>query len=278
MISQSPSDLVTVDYYGPLPRARGGMEYVFVVLDAFSKLVRLYALKRAITLASLDKIINKYIPECGKFKRILSDNGTQFTSQKWKDSLEAQGIKVVYSSVRHPQSNPTERVMRELGRLFRTFCKTKHTTWINHIKTIENLLNVTTHLSTNYAPNEIHFGKDIQDEILKIIKFPMQRDIDHKLVITLARENMNRNFSRRLKNQKVVSKVKLNIGDLVMLRVRHLSNAIDKVTHKFFHLYEGPYKISKVIGENAFELISPENPSEIKGTYNRLNLRKYYHG
>ena len=47
--SETPSDLVTVDFYGPLPRGRGGVEYIFVVLDAFSKLVRLYPLRRATT-------------------------------------------------------------------------------------------------------------------------------------------------------------------------------------------------------------------------------------
>lgn len=203
VISHSPSDLVTVDYYGPLPCARGGVEYVFVVLDAFSKLIRLYPLKKATTL------------------------------QKWRESLENLGIKVLCSSVRHPQSNPTERVMRELGRLFRTYCEDKHTAWANQITTIENLLNITTHFSTNYAANEIHFGKPIQDDIQKIIKFPIEQKIDHKLIVTLARENIKKNFSRRLKNQKVVSKVKLAVNDLVMMRVRHLSNALDKVFSPF---------------------------------------------
>lgn len=234
--SNHPSDLVTVDYYGPLPRARGNVEYVFVVLDVFSKLVRLYPLKRATTLSSLDKILNKAIPECGKFNRILSDNGIQFKSKKWKDSLEDKGIKVLYSSIRHPQSNPTERVMRELGRLFRTFCKNKHTTWNDYIKTMEDLLNKTTHFSTNLSPNELHFGKSTQDEVLKLVKFPSLPGIDHKVIITLAKENLKKNFEKRLKNQKVVSKVVLNKNDLVMLRVRHLSNALDKVTKKFFHL------------------------------------------
>ena len=47
--AENPSELVTVDLYGPLPRSRGGVEYIFVVLDSFSKLVRMYTLKKATT-------------------------------------------------------------------------------------------------------------------------------------------------------------------------------------------------------------------------------------
>ena len=86
--SNGPNNLVTVDFFGPLPRRRGGVEYIFVVLDAFSKLVRLYAMKRATTQMAVKKIIEKYIPECGKPQRILSDNGTQFTAHKWRQKLE----------------------------------------------------------------------------------------------------------------------------------------------------------------------------------------------
>ena len=115
-----PTELVTVDFYGPLPRSIGGVEYIFVMLDVASKYVKLYPLKRATTRTVLKKIIENYIPEMGKPSTILSDNGTQFTSPVWKDRLAREDIRVIFSSVRHPQSNPTERVMRELGRLFRT--------------------------------------------------------------------------------------------------------------------------------------------------------------
>ena len=53
--SEALCDLVTVDFYGPLPRGRGGVEYLFVVLDAFSKLVRIYAIRKTTTAAALKK-------------------------------------------------------------------------------------------------------------------------------------------------------------------------------------------------------------------------------
>ena len=170
--AQAPSELTTVDFYGPLPRGRGGVEYIFVVLDAFSKLVHLYPIKKATTNIALRKIIDNYIPHCGKPMKILSDHGTQFTAQRWRNELEGQGIKVLFSSIRYPQSNPTDRVMREIGRLFRTFCKDNHTAWAQHVERIEALLNITTHFSTACTPQELHFGKPLHDEVLNIINFP----------------------------------------------------------------------------------------------------------
>ena len=273
--AECPSELVTVDFYGPLPRSRGGVQYILVVLDAFSKLVRLYSMKCATTQAALKVILEKYVPECGKPNRILSDNGSQFASNKWKNELESKGIKPVYSSIRHPQSNPTERVMRELGRMFRTFCKNTHTEWAVHLKNIEMLLNVTTHYSTAFTPHQLHFGVPVKSEIEKLINFPEKHVIDHDYIITLARENIIKNFNLR-KNKQKPSKISLNIGDKVLLRVRHLSNAIDKVTKKFFHLYEGPYTISELKGPNAFVLTDEsKQPPIVIGTYSRANLRKY---
>lgn len=233
-------------------------------------------MKKATMRMSSKKIFDIFIYKFGKPKRILSDHGSQFTSALWKTRLEAENIKVLYSSIRHPQSIP-ERVMRELGRLFRTLCTEKHTKWVDLVLTIENILNVTVHQSTGLAPYELHFGKPVQDQILRLVQFPENEKPSHEFLITMARENLQRNFKYRKKQQHSISKVKLSVGDLVLLRVRHLSNAFDKVVGKFFHLFEGPYKIHQCIGENAFLLVDHKNEQIEVGIYNRRNLRKYYY-
>ena len=92
-------------------------------------------------------------------------------------------------------------------------------------------------------------------------------------MITLARENIIKSFERRRRSQRV-SKVEIAVGDRVLLRVRHLSNALDKTTKKFFHLYKGRYAVAKKLDNNAFVLVRLSDGHE-SGTYNRTNLRKY---
>ena len=98
-----------------------------MALDLFSKLVTIYAIKRANTHTCLNKLINDYFVHVGSPKKILSDHGTQFVSLNWKLKLESLGLKVLYSSIRHPQSNPVERTMRNIGRILRTYCAEKYT-------------------------------------------------------------------------------------------------------------------------------------------------------
>ena len=177
--TQDPNELATLDFYGPLPPARTGMQYILVVMEAFSKYTCLYPIKRATTAVSPERIVNRYIVKCGKPNRILSDHGSQVMSPKWKARLEEVGIEVIFSSIRHPQSSPTERVMRELGRLFRTHCAAKHTRWAEFIPEIEKTLNNTQHYSMGLSPQELHFGTRSEDEIIKIVQYLAEITIKH---------------------------------------------------------------------------------------------------
>lgn len=61
----APYDLITVDFYGPLPRSTGGVQYIFVIIDAFTKLVTLYPVKKATTMVALNKILKSYVVRRG---------------------------------------------------------------------------------------------------------------------------------------------------------------------------------------------------------------------
>lgn len=66
---------MAVDFYGPLPRARAELTCVFVVMDIFSKYLKLYPLKRAAAQANVRCILKDYIKTI-KIETILSDHGT----------------------------------------------------------------------------------------------------------------------------------------------------------------------------------------------------------
>jgi len=276
IVPSSPHQLVTVDLYGPLPKTRRGMQYLFVIMDAFSKYVALYPIKKANASTCVRKFLKDYIPKVGKPQSILSDHGTQFTSKIWKEKIKEEGIKLVYSSIRHPQSNPTERVMRELGRMLRAFCCKKHTAWINHVDKVEKILNITAHYSTGFVPYELQYGKDPILKIKEIIKYPQSKICPPNIRIQLASDNLKRKFEQRKKGKKCTSRIVLELNDQVLLRVPHISSAIDKTVKKFFHLYEGPYRISKVLNNTAFQLCESDDQAKIKGIFNRQSLKKYY--
>lgn len=64
--STEPEDLVCVDFYGPLPRSTGELQYIFVVMDAFSKYIKLYPIKKESTFIVLKKRTASYFPLMNK--------------------------------------------------------------------------------------------------------------------------------------------------------------------------------------------------------------------
>jgi len=114
--------MVSADLMGPLPRGQGGCRYILAILDVFSKYIKLYPLKKATTDTIIKRLVNEYIPTIGLFKKILTDNGTQFTSTKWEKVMQGLKITNLHTTIYHPESNPVERANREIGRLLRTYC------------------------------------------------------------------------------------------------------------------------------------------------------------
>lgn len=58
--SSEPGDLVCVDFFGPLPRSTGGLQFIFVVMDVFSKYIKLYPIKKENTKIVLKKLFDLY--------------------------------------------------------------------------------------------------------------------------------------------------------------------------------------------------------------------------
>ena len=129
---------------------------------------------------------------------------------------------------------------------------------------MQDYLNLTTHQSTKTAPYELHYGKSPTDKLKEL--FPRLRgaDVLHGVRIQLANEKLRKSFEQRCRNQKSVSRVIIDVGDLVLLCVPHLSDASQKQILKFFHLYEDPFRFIRRCGSNAFEIADANDASKIR--------------
>lgn len=274
-LSHSPLDCILVDLYGPLPTTWNGVSYVFVVLDNFSRFVKLYTLKRATALATTNRMIDHYINTYGKPKIIVSDHGVQFNSKIWQSRLKQLDILPTFTSVYHPQSNPAERVMRELGRLFRSYCAQQHTEWAKFVPYIEWVLNHTVHEATGFMPSELFLKQTRHNPLSGVVDFPPGDPIDFELKFTMAREiQETRAEARKRKHDAKGSPVSYKIGDFVLVRTHPMSSVVDKCIHKFFLLYEGPYQVQEIKIHNAYVVSDPKT-RKIRGTFNVVMLRPY---
>ena len=188
------------------------------------------------------KILGDYIPEYGKPKGIRSDHGKQFTSEKSIKVLENEGIKPIFPSIRHPQSNLVEWVHRELGRFFRTFVKERHTGWEKYLDVIQKIINETHYETTGFTPIELHLNIKPTRVWEKWIGVPPVKEATREQKIFLARDRSHRTLKNRARRENKDRKhFSFNENDLVLVKVQNQSNASDKKLAKFFHVYEGPY-------------------------------------
>lgn len=276
ILATAPLERVLVDIYGSLPLGWNKVKYIFVVLDNFTRFVRLYPVKRATAIIVTNRMVNDYINVYGAPQCVVSDHGLQFSSKVWQSRLSVCGVPPTMTSVYHPQSNPAERVMRELGRLFRTYCHQQHTDWPQYIAYIEWVLNNTVHEATGCTPQELFLTAVRYNPFEAVVQFPFRDPLEHRTKLILAQEiQMTHSERRKQRHDKQGKPTIFEIGDQVLVRTHRLSSAIDQCIHKFFLLYEGPYIVIKKMAANAYTVADPVN-QQTRGTFNVIHLRRYF--
>lgn len=268
-------ELLSADYYGPLPTSTGGVKYLLVVVDNFTKYVELYTLRRATTAATLRRIC-QYITTHGKPECILTDNGTQFTTKKWTQGLAKLGITPRFTAIRNPCTNIAERWNRQLGNLFRIFVRERHTKWATHVKLIQKCLNETYQSTIELTPYEAQFGRKPKRSWEKYLDSVVvnQEPVCLDKIHLRIKEKRERQAERQNRS---VAITEFQEGDMVLIKAQQASDATQKIIAKFCSLYEGPYYIRRKIGRSTYELTHP-GQDRVRGVFNTRVLKKYYPG
>jgi hypothetical protein len=71
------------------------------------------------------------------------------------------GINHILCTPYHAQSNPTERVNRNLKAMLQAYCTGSHDMWDTHLSSLRFALNSAMHETTGCAPAELTFGQNI---------------------------------------------------------------------------------------------------------------------
>ncbi|EYC20763.1 hypothetical protein Y032_0021g408 [Ancylostoma ceylanicum] len=97
--AQEVWERIHVDFAGPLHGT-----YYMVVVDAMSKWPEIFELNN-ITPGTTVKLLKELFARYGNPKTLVSDNGTQFTSELFKPMCEERGVTHVRTPPYHPQFN-----------------------------------------------------------------------------------------------------------------------------------------------------------------------------
>lgn len=157
-LSDRPFDKIYIDIVGPLPMSASGNKYILSMIDDLTRFVEFTAIPdqtaNTVARALFEEILCRYtLPRV-----IISDCGTNFLSDTFKEMCRLLGIDKRQLSPFSPQGNLVERQHSTLANYLRCFAESDPTTWDTYLRTAAHAYNNTAHVSTGYSPMQLLFG------------------------------------------------------------------------------------------------------------------------
>ncbi len=260
---ERPWKEISMDFIVELPKSRE-MTTIMVVVDRLTKMAHFIPL-RCLPTASIaaDSFINNIFRLHGFPDSIISDRGSQFTSEFWKRMCKLLDINHSLSTANHPQTDgQTERVNGILEQYLRCFINERQTNWVDILPFAEFSYNNTIQQSTKQSPffSNYGFNPKFSPEIPSFDNpnNAEKRVIDIENNIKLLKENLN-NAKKTYK--KYADKRRLNapnfeVGQQVWLyKGLNVRNSKKKLADQMM----GPFTITKKVSPLAFELDLPSD-------------------
>jgi transposase InsO family protein len=107
---------IGMDFIEGLPRTSTGYDSIWVIVDRLTKVAHFILMKTTYSRARLAELyMARIVCLHGVPKKIVSDRGSQFTSQFWQKLHECLDTRLNFSSAYHPQTDgQTERTNKVL--------------------------------------------------------------------------------------------------------------------------------------------------------------------
>lgn len=265
IVTEKPLEMIAIDYISNLVPSENGYKHLLVIIDIFSKFIKLYPCKSCNTNNTI-LALNEFYKEVGKPEKILTDNATYFDNDRFKRFCTENNMKLIFTSIRHPNANPAERYNQEVIKILRLYVYERHELWFEQVQNVEYFMNNTPNTVTHISP--ILVMKD------QLPERPWEIDEwdDTQEIIMKVRDRIYKNACKykRKANSKIKKRTKFKLGDLVIVEKLRRPDSKKKICAKLQLPYEGPYKISKILGENTYELYD-EKREMIKGKFH-INL------
>ncbi|KAM7315470.1 uncharacterized protein ISCGN_005253 [Ixodes scapularis] len=182
-----PWQRVHVDYAGPF---RGAM--FLVIVDAHSKWPEVFIMQATTSAKTIEKL-QEVFARFGMPETLVSDNGTQFTSNEFKDFLKRIGTRHVLTAPYHPSSNgPAERFVQTLKSALRKGVASEplQQTLGKFLQTYRNI----PHATTGEAPAVLFLGRRLRTRLDVLKPSVENRVARHQFRQMLQRSCRTREF------------------------------------------------------------------------------------
>lgn len=203
--STYPMQRIHIDIAGPVHN-----EYYFIIVDSYSKWPQIYKTHSISSSIILD-CLKDFTSQFGNPELIVSDNGTQFTSQHFSEFCTENGICHKFTAPYHPQSNGlAERFVDTLKRALKKLegTGTSNQNLQTFLKCYRSTPN--SNAPQNKTPSELFIGRKLRtnlDLLRKRDQYEMHRN-------EKMEQQFNNRHSAKERNYKCGDKVYVKIYKL----------------------------------------------------------------
>ena len=164
IICIEPMELVHVDYVGMevtvSTQEKLVVKNMLVIVDHFTRYVQAYVTRNQTARTTARVLYNEYFSMFGFPQRLMSDQGTGFTSKVIAAMCSLLGIEKIQTTLYHQQSNGSaERVHQTLRQMIGKLDPEKSQKWPVHLGSVLIAYNATQSLVTGYSPYYLMFGQ-----------------------------------------------------------------------------------------------------------------------
>ena len=143
-----------------LPSTKHGNDYLFVVVDRFSKMAIIAACKKSITAEATSKLFFEWVWEhFGVPQSIFSDRDNRFLSAFWLSPWSMLDTKLTKSMTFHSQTDDqTEVINKMIVHILRIYNSKHPRTWDESLPYVQHNYNRGFHNSTGHNPFQAGLG------------------------------------------------------------------------------------------------------------------------
>lgn len=270
--------VVHVDHFGPVNRTDTAKKHVFVMIDAFTKHAKLYAVKSTTTRETIG-CLKDYFRTYSRPKTLVSDRGTSFTSKEFEDFMSEMNVKHVKVATGSPQANgQVERYNRILAPALGKLYTGKD--WHKSLDEIEFAINNTVNRTTGKTPSELLYGVKQRGRVIDVLKeFILDQSEENVRDLAEIRgraaekiEKMRTENEHYINNKRKTAREYAE-GDLVVIK------NFETTGGKLVPSYRGPYRVSKRLRNDRYVVTDIEgcqiSQKPYQGTWEASNMKPW---
>ncbi|XP_044594035.1 uncharacterized protein LOC123271709 [Cotesia glomerata] len=258
-----PWEVVAMDIVGPMTKSYKGNCHLLVIQDKFTKWIELQPMKKATTELITEAMRRQVITRFGSPKTIITDNGTQFTSNMFTEALRTYGIQHIRTPPHSPQCNPVERTNRVVKTMIAQFIGDSQRTWDQHLPELAFAYNTAKHETTQFTPAYLNYGRELNQPADMRTQLETDQETEEpdniqdrvnqlQEAYELVKLNIAKGFTKQAKHyNKKRSDWEPKVGDKVSRKLYTLSSKEGQISTKLAPKYQGEFiiieKISPVI-------------------------------